>query len=162
MPAVLSALDAWGIGLESQVSAPPDIDINSSGPKVIVLGAGLAGMTAAYELGRKGYNCKILEARSFSGGRCQTARAGFKLDELGNEAQQCDFDEGHYFNHGAWRIPMHHFSVIHYCREFGVPLEVMANRNDAGWIVAEKGKGPLKNKRVRRREVRSDMRETCR
>ena len=38
------------------------------GTRVIILGAGIAGMTAAYELGKAGYDCVILEARARAGG----------------------------------------------------------------------------------------------
>src|SRR3954469_12212539 len=39
-----------------------------NGQAVVILGAGLAGMTAAYELGKAGYRCQILEARQRAGG----------------------------------------------------------------------------------------------
>ena len=35
-----------------------------SGTRVVILGAGLAGMTVAYELGKVGYDCRVLEARA--------------------------------------------------------------------------------------------------
>src|SRR5688572_22546384 len=41
----------------------------AEGNRVLILGAGLAGMVAAYELTKRGYNCLILEARSHPGGR---------------------------------------------------------------------------------------------
>ncbi|MDX1524520.1 MAG: NAD(P)-binding protein, partial [Anaerolineae bacterium] len=47
-----------------------------SGTRVIILGAGLAGMAATYELGKLGYDCHILEARARAGGRCWTVRRG--------------------------------------------------------------------------------------
>lgn len=37
--------------------------------RIVILGAGLAGMACAYELGKVGYDCVILEARSRAGGR---------------------------------------------------------------------------------------------
>ena len=39
------------------------------GTKVVVLGAGVAGLSAAYELGKAGYDCTVLEARDRVGGR---------------------------------------------------------------------------------------------
>jgi monoamine oxidase len=39
------------------------------GTKVVILGAGIAGLSAAYELGKAGYDCTVLEARDRSGGR---------------------------------------------------------------------------------------------
>ena len=52
---------------------------------IVIIGGGPAGMTAALELSKAGYECQILEARSFAGGRRQTARKGFVLNELGGE-----------------------------------------------------------------------------
>ncbi len=77
--AVMSALDGWGMGIASAAEAPPDLMGRSEGTSVLILGAGLSGMTAAYELGLRGYDCQILEARPFAGGRCQSAR-GFSDD----------------------------------------------------------------------------------
>src|SRR5947207_6516995 len=45
--------------------------------RIIVIGAGLAGMSAAYELGQAGHNVTVLEARMRAGGRVQTLREPF-------------------------------------------------------------------------------------
>ena len=58
--ALLTTLDGWGIGFASAAEAPPDLMGRSDGTKVLILGGGLAGMTAAYELGMRGYDCQIL------------------------------------------------------------------------------------------------------
>ena len=102
--AMLTAMDGWGIGFASAAETPPDMTGRSDGTKVLILGAGLAGMTSAYELAQRGYDCQILEARSFAGGRCQSSRAGFTTTEIDGTTRTCDFDEGQYFNHGAWRL----------------------------------------------------------
>src|ERR1700704_5727012 len=52
------------------------------GMRVIILGAGIAGMTAAYELGKAGYDCVILEARARAGGRNWTVRGGDRVEEI--------------------------------------------------------------------------------
>ena len=44
------------------------------GERVVVLGAGLAGLTAAYNLMRHGYDVMVLEAQDRPGGRVQTVR----------------------------------------------------------------------------------------
>ncbi len=141
---VLSAMDAWGFSQASAQEAPPQLSGNAGGTRILILGAGLAGMTAALELGKLGYDVTILEARDFAGGRCQTARRGFETTELGGQPQRCLFDEGQYINHGPWRIPYHHRSTLHYAKLFGVPLEVMVNDNDAAYVLYENAEGPSK------------------
>jgi monoamine oxidase len=42
-------------------------------------------------------------------------------------SQVCSFDEGLYFNAGPARLPSHHQTMLGYCRELGVPLEVEVN-----------------------------------
>ncbi len=49
-------------------------DRRASGNRVIVVGAGLAGMAAATVLKRAGYNVTVLEASHRVGGRVQTYR----------------------------------------------------------------------------------------
>ncbi len=154
---LLNTMNAWGIGIASRVNAPPVLSGNAKGKRVVILGAGLAGMTAAYELVKLGYSVQVLEARDFAGGRCQTARKGFSLTELGGEKQACTFDEGHYINHGPWRIPLHHQSTLYYTRLFDVPLEVMVNDNDYAFVYLENG-GPLARQRLRPAAVKADMR----
>ena len=155
---VFGALDSLGMGTASAQEAPPDLTGSGNGRRVIILGAGVAGMAAAYELNKLGYETPILEARDFAGGRCQTARQGFSLSELGGTTQRCQFDEGQYINHGPWRIPYHHRSTLHYTKEFNVPLEVMVNRNKNAWVLYEDTAGPLSGQRVRLGEVQADMR----
>ena len=91
-------------------------------------------MTAAYELGLRGYDCQILEARPFAGGRCQSSRAGFTTTTIEGEKRTCDFDDGQYFNHGPWRLPSFHHAVFHYIRKFGIPMEIMVQENDLGYV----------------------------
>src|SRR5712692_6263663 len=97
------------------------------GTKVVVLGAGLAGLSAAYELGRAGYDVTVLEARDRVGGRTWTIRRGAKLEMTDGSRQICEFDQDLYWNCGPARVPSHHQAVLGYCRELGVPLEVEVN-----------------------------------
>jgi monoamine oxidase len=73
--------------------------------RVIVLGAGLAGLVAGYELLRQGHDPVILEARRRVGGRIYTLR---------------DFAPGLYAEVGAMRIPRVHDLTLSYCRELCV------------------------------------------
>ena len=155
---LLANMKAWGMDTASTRNAPPVLQGSGKGKTVIILGAGLAGMTAAYELSKLGYTCKVIEARAFAGGRCQTARTGTVLEELGGEKQVCGFDKGQYINFGPWRIPFNHRSTLHYTSEFGVPLELFNNDNDAAYVYSEHAKGALAGKRLRMFEVKADMR----
>ena len=128
-----------------------------TGKKVIILGAGLAGMASAYELAKLGYECTILEARERTGGRCWSVRNGSKHLETGNEMVTANFDEGLYFNAGPSRIPHNHELTLHYCKELGVPIQVYNNVNESTYYFAE-GKGPLSNKKIRTREIHNDIR----
>jgi monoamine oxidase len=98
------------------------------GKTVLILGAGIAGLAAAYELMRAGFKCHVLEAQPRAGGRNFTARRGSVIieetAENGAVEQRCNFDEGLYVNLGPGRIPYHHRRMLHYCSELGVPLEI--------------------------------------
>lgn len=60
---------------------------NSPRGRVVVVGAGLAGLSAAWELERRGWETTVLEARDRIGGRCHTLRgfAGGQIAEAGGE-----------------------------------------------------------------------------
>jgi monoamine oxidase len=123
--AVYEALAAWeflkpppafagGLGL------PPQ---SGTGKSVAILGAGVAGLCAAYELDQAGYEVVVLEASRRPGGRSLTLRRGDTFQEVGQAQQVCSFSDGLYFNAGPGRIPHHHVRVIDYCRRFGVALQ---------------------------------------
>ena len=118
---------------------------------MLILGAGIAGMTAALEMTRLGYACTVLEATSVAGGRNRTIRAGDTVVET-DSSQLCSFDsdEDLYFNPGPARIPHHHEFLLGYCREFGVPLETFINDNRAALMhsAAAFGGSPVTRRRV--------------
>lgn len=103
------------------------------GRSVVILGAGIAGMTTALEMTRLGYNCTILEATARAGGRNRTLRGGDLAVET-DSTQTClfDLDPDLYFNPGPARIAHHHEFLLGYCRAFGVALEPFINDNRAG------------------------------
>jgi monoamine oxidase len=76
--------------------------------RVIVVGAGLAGLCAAYELGALGHDVTVLEAQTRPGGRVQTLRD--------------PFDDGLFAEAGASRIPASHDLTLAYVRKFGLTL----------------------------------------
>jgi monoamine oxidase len=154
---VMSAMASWDL-LGEQAGPRPVLSGRPNGTKVIVLGAGLSGLIAAYELGKLGYDVRVLEARDRVGGVAWSVRKGAEHTEIGGERQICTFDEGMYFNAGPWRIPHFHTGVLEYCKELKVPLQVFINEAEASYFYYEnKSIGPLAGKRVRLREVKADM-----
>src|SRR5579872_6473814 len=87
---------------------PFRLEGSGNAQEVLILGAGLAGMAAAYELNKLGYRCTILEARERAGGRCWSVRKGAVNVETDGGLHTAGFDEGQYFNAGPSRIPHHH------------------------------------------------------
>ena len=127
--AMYQAMTSLGFAHESNRVGPLDLGAAPHGASVLILGAGLAGMTAAYELRNAGYKVQVLEYSARAGGRNWTVRGGDTYTELGGETQHCRFDAGQYFNPGPWRIPHHHQNVLHYCRELGIKLEPFIQLN---------------------------------
>jgi monoamine oxidase len=154
---MMAGMSALGFGIASAQVAPPALS-GGGGKKVIVLGTGVAGLTAAYELSSAGYDVTVLEGRDRVGGRSYTARKGTKLTELGGETQVCDFDEGYYINPGPWRIPYVHRGYLHYAKKFGVEVELFNNKNDHSYIDFQKGSGPLAGRPIRQQEIIADTR----
>lgn len=128
-------LTMTGMGLLAAPAAyagPPKLTAGSGrGVKVAILGAGIAGLVAAYELRKAGYDVTVLEARDRPGGRVWSVRRGDVIRQTGRPDQTVDWAEGphHYLNAGAARIPQTHHAILGYCRELNVPLEVMVNSN---------------------------------
>jgi monoamine oxidase len=144
-----------GLGLlAAPAQAPFDLTGRVSGVRVVILGAGLAGMTVAYELGKVGYDCRVLEARARPGGRVLTVRRGTVSEEEG-ASQTAAFDEGLYFNAGPMRISHHHRTTLAYCRELQVPTEVFVPDCESAYLY--RTRGPLAKRRIRLREARADF-----
>ncbi len=127
--AAYRTMAAMGMLATPAFAGPPDL-APGQGRKIIVLGAGIAGMVAALELGRAGYSCRVLEARDRPGGRNWSLRAGDTVEET-TSRQSVGWDAGAhmYFNPGPARLPFHHRGILYYCRLLGVKLEVMCNDN---------------------------------
>lgn len=120
--------------------------------RVVILGAGAAGLACAYELGKLGYACTLLEARHRPGGRNWTVRRGTEETELGNPRQVCRFDEHLFLNAGAMRLSHHHQTTLDYCREFAIPLVPFPNFNEAAFVYVDG------HPRLRIREIATDLR----
>lgn len=131
-----------------------DLAEGKRGKRVVILGAGIAGLTTAYELGKAGYRCTVLEAKHRVGGRNWTVRAGTSETDLDGHTQTARYsrDPNVYFNAGAARIPHSHIT-LDYCRELGVPLETFLNTNANALIYNESTGGA----RQQRRTAEADM-----
>jgi len=93
--------------------------------KVLILGAGMAGMSAASELIKLGHNVKILEGQFRAGGRIRTLREPF-TDNL-------------YADLGAARIPENHEWTMKYIKEYDLKLHPF-NPLEGDYIHLMKGK----------------------
>ncbi|MFL5734553.1 MAG: flavin monoamine oxidase family protein [Chloroflexia bacterium] len=114
-------------GLEPAASTPK---------RVIIVGAGMAGLSAAYELLSAGHNPVILEAQNRVGGRVYTLREPFA--------------PGLYAEAGAMRIPRAHDLTMAYAGKFGLDTHpfTMGNPNayyylnGCKWRVKDAGDDP--------------------
>jgi monoamine oxidase len=132
--AMYHAMTSLGFASDSGYKGPIKLDGDPKGASVLILGAGLAGMTAALELRKAGYKVQLLEFNSRAGGRNWTLRGGDSFTELGGFKQTCEFEQGLYINPGPWRIPYHHRAVLDYCKRLGVTLEPFIQLNHNAFL----------------------------
>jgi monoamine oxidase len=124
-------MGALGLAPAAAAPAPPytppsksDFTLRGrSARRVVVLGGGIAGLAGAYELGKAGYDCTVLEARGVAGGRNFTVRGGTTETDLDGNTQRSTFSPGVYLNAGPARIAQW-MVTLDYCRELGVPVQV--------------------------------------
>src|SRR3989442_8343531 len=90
----------------------PIITATVAPKKILIIGAGMAGLSAGYELSQAGHDVTILEARMRPGGRVQTLRE--------------PFSDGLYAEAGAWRISAHHELTLKNVRRFYWSLQPSA------------------------------------
>ncbi len=135
------AMSTLGFARESDYSGPIELAGAPKGTSILILGAGMAGLVAAYELRRAGYSVKVLEYNHRAGGRSWTLRGGDEYTELGGARQKCEFDPGLYVNPGPWRIPYHHHGMLDYARRLKVPLEPFNQINFNAYLHSSKDFG---------------------
>lgn len=112
--------------IKSLTAPPPDITTivqagEFKGHKIGVIGGGLAGLAAGFELRKLGFDITIFEAQA---------------DRIGGRVYT------HYFNQdktlygelGAMRIPVTHESVWHYIKLFGLDTRTFVQSNNNGII----------------------------
>ncbi|HEY9890117.1 MAG TPA: flavin monoamine oxidase family protein [Candidatus Obscuribacterales bacterium] len=125
----LAALIATGtLGFPSRALAA------ATAGHVIVIGAGLAGLTAAYELQQAGWRVTVLEARARVGGRVTTLRSPFTA---GQHAE----GGGEYID--SLRV---HRQMHRYVRAFGLQLEPVNRTPEQGIYYLQGQRFPLSDR----------------
>lgn len=80
-----------------------------SAPRIVIVGAGLAGLTCAYRLGQSGIAADIFDANGRVGGRCWSLTSGF--------------DNGQIIERGGELIDQGHTAIRQLCQELRLPLD---------------------------------------
>ena len=86
-------------------------------PTVVVVGAGLAGLTCAYRLVDRTINVVLLEAQDRAGGRCWSATG---------------WHDGQIAEHGGEHIEVGQDSILRLVQQLGLELEDRASESGAG------------------------------
>ncbi len=151
--AMYQAMDSLGYAAQSPYRGAIDLQGVPRGASIVILGAGIAGMTAAYEMRNAGYQVQVLEYNARAGGRNWSLRGGDTYTELGGYTQHCEFDQGLYINPGPWRLPYHHEGILSYAKRLGVPLEAFVQVNYNAYLHSSQAFG---GKPQRYREIKAD------
>jgi monoamine oxidase len=104
-------IKSGALALGASLVRLPLVSASVAPKKIIIIGAGMAGLSAGHELTQAGHDVTILEARTIPGGRVHTIRE--------------PFSDGLYAEAGAARIPDDHDLTLKYVKLFDVPLEPM-------------------------------------
>jgi len=89
--------------------ALPRWTVAASQARVVIVGAGLAGLSAAYTLAKAGVRATLYEGSSRIGGRCWTDRESFA--------------DGQISERGGELLDTSHEEIRAMCAEFGLPLD---------------------------------------
>ena len=129
-------LRRMGLTTGAVATIAPLLNLNAMGnPKghqglrVIVVGAGIAGLCAAYELEQRGHEVVLLEASD---------------SHIGGRARTHHFGDGQYGELGAMRIPATHQLTRHYVKQFGLTLRPFVQSNGEAFYFARGQKRRIK------------------
>jgi len=100
---------AGATGLAAGLSTLGARPAGAATPRIVVVGAGLAGLTCAYRLKQAGYAATVYEASDRLGGRCWT---------IGDS-----FDGGQIAEHGGELIDQGHTAIRQLAQELGLTLD---------------------------------------
>jgi len=98
-----------GLAAAAMLSGPLTRALAASGPRIVVVGGGLAGLTCAYRLKQAGFRADLYEASDRIGGRCWTRRG--------------DFADGQIAEHGGELIDQGHAQTRQLAQELGLDLD---------------------------------------
>ncbi|MDQ1624697.1 MAG: monoamine oxidase [Actinomycetota bacterium] len=99
-------------GRAAAAPAPPP-----TAPRIVIVGAGLAGLSAAYQLRNAGYTSTVIEASDRLGGRCWSIR---------------DFADGQIAEHGGELIDQGHTDVRQLASSLGLTLDNLLTTEQKG------------------------------
>ncbi|HTG47692.1 MAG TPA: NAD(P)/FAD-dependent oxidoreductase [Actinomycetota bacterium] len=120
-----AALAACSFGRSRRIDSSPPPRVTPHDARVVIVGAGLAGITAAYRLTRAGIPVRLFEARERLGGRCWTARG---------------FAQGQTAEHGGEFIDTRHVHIRRLAAELGLPMDdLFAAPGGSRWPNAVRG-----------------------
>lgn len=113
--------------------------------KILIAGAGLAGLSAAYELVRAGHQVTVIDARDRPGGRVLTLRDSFA--------------DGQYAEAGAETFGETHNFVQQYIQEFRLETIPAWNYGRLRSLMVHKGERILPNSELSRKYVEPAIKE---
>lgn len=90
----------------------------ATAPRVAIVGAGLAGLTCAYQLQQAGITATVYEASDRTGGRCWTRRG--------------DFADGQVAEHGGELIDQGHTAIRQLAQSLGLTLDNLLRAEQNG------------------------------
>ena len=122
--------------VQLQLERIHNLDQSHPRKNITILGAGTAGLVAAYEFERLGHTIRIFEASHRIGGRVWTHR----------------FSDNTYGELGAMRIPLNHDYTRHYVNEMGLTLRefVSAHQNTECYY-------DIRNVQIRMKNVQASL-----
>ncbi len=94
------------------LSLPEKLSLKNEDSRVLILGAGMAGLTSAYYLTKANIKCEIYESSLRSGGRV------FTKDNFNQEHMYCEL--------GGELIDSNNQDILNLCKDFSIEVEAFA------------------------------------